>query len=76
MFDSWENRMIYEQALKDHDKLMRGNDRTSLSYQSGYEGNDERFEDIHEFWRAGVKNAFIHKTAPLANRHSGISRRA
>ena len=60
MFDTPANRFIYEDALQRHDELMSSQGREAASYQRGYAGYDERFEDIHEFWRAGVQNAFRH----------------
>lgn len=60
MFDNAANRYIYEDALKHHKELMTSKGQEAMSYRNGYEGRDEAFTDIHEFWRAGVKNKFHH----------------
>jgi len=61
MFDTSANRHAYEDALTRHDELMAAETDEAKSYQNGYAGHDEKFLDVHEFWRAGVKNRFRHR---------------
>lgn len=62
MFDSPNNRFIYEYALDRHSELMDAETMHGKAYRLGYQGVNYSENPLlsYEHWRAGRENALRH----------------
>ena len=62
MFDTPENRYIYEDAMRRHEGLMDEESSNGRAYRLGYIGKcySENPTLSYEYWRAGRDNARMH----------------
>jgi hypothetical protein len=70
MFDTPENRHIYEDALTRHDELMDAETKNGRAYRFGYMGKSMSDHPLlsYEHWRAGQQNAKSVEIKKVANK--------